>query len=168
MAKSLFEGNIRLVALSTVPADPAAITATELTAGVNLSPAILRSGYRLSATGSDSMNEPSLEDAGNAVTFGSSNYEANITPFRYRDADGASDTTNDVGYSLFTEKGITLWLVERIGPPSKTAFTVGDAYSYFPVITDDPQSPTELSGYEKFVQPCGVQGGVVLRGIVAT
>lgn len=167
MPKSLFEGNIRLTALSTAPADPEAITLAELAAGVNLSPAVMRSGYRLTPTGSDTLNEPSLEDTGNSTTFGSSNYEGSLTLFRYLDAAGASDTGNDIGYELFTEKGITLYLVERIGPSSKTADAAGDVYSYYPVLTDDPQQPTDLTGYVKFVQPLGVQGGVVLRGVVA-
>jgi len=167
MPKSLFEGNIRLVALSTAPANPEAITVAELAAGVNLSPAVLRSGYRLSPTGSDSLSEPSLEDVGNSTTFGSSNYEATLTLFRYLDASGKSDATADIAYDLFTEKGITLYLVERIGPPSTQAFAAGDEYRYIPVLTDDPQQPTDLTGYVKFVQPLGVQGGVVLRGVVA-
>lgn len=167
MPKSLFEGNIRLGALSVAPAVGEAITVAELTAGVNLSPAVMRTGYRLSPTGSDTLNEASLEDSGNGTVFGSSNYEANLTLFRYLDAAGKSDAAQDVAYNLFTEKGIFLWLVERIGPPSKQAWAAGDEYRMFPVITDDPQQPTDLTGYVKFVQPLGVQGGVVLRGVVA-
>lgn len=167
MPKSLYEGNVRLVALAAAPANPAAITAAEVAAGVNLSPAILRNGYRLSATGSDTLSEPSLEDTGNSTTYGSSNYEGNLTVFRYLDSAGKSDTGDDIGYELFTEKGITLYLVERIGPPATQAMAAGDEYSYFPVITDDPQQPSELTGYVKFVQPLGVQGGVVHRGVIA-
>lgn len=166
MPKALIEGKIRLGALATAPADGEALTLPELTASVNLSPAVLRTGYRLSPTGSDTLNEASLEDVGNAVTYGSSNYEANLTLFRYLLASGLSDEDQDIAYNLFVGKGLQLWLAERIGPPSRQPWAVGDPYSLYPVITDDPQQPTELSGYIKFVQPLGVQGGVVLRGTV--
>lgn len=168
MPKSLFEGNIKLTALAIAPADAAAIPLASLTAGVDLSAVVLRAGYRLSATGSDSLSEPSLEDRGNSKTFGSSNYEATLTLFRYLTAAGKSDAVPDKGYTLFTAKGVTLYLVERIGPPSAQAWAATDEYRYFPVLTDDPQQPTDLAGYVKFVQPLGVQGGVVLRGVVAT
>lgn len=166
-AKSLFEGRILLTAMAAAPANPESITLAELTAGVRLSKAVLRSGYRLSPTGSDTLNEPSLEDTGNSTVFGSSNYEAAMTLFRFLDAAGKSDTEQDVAYNLFTGKGLQLHLVERIGPLASVPWATGDAYRYFPVLTDDPQMPTELTGYVKFVQPLGVQGGVVLRGTVA-
>lgn len=166
MPKSLFEGRIRLEALVTAPADPDALTLTELEAGVRISKAILRQGYRLSPTGSDTLNEPGLEDSGNSTTYGASNYEANFTVFRYLDDAGLSDDEQDIGYNLFTGKGLHLYLVERIGPPAAEPWAAGDPYSLYPIITDDPQQPTELSGYIKFVQPMGVTGGVVPRGTV--
>ena len=70
--RSLYEGNIRLEALSTAPADIDAITVTELEAGVRVSRAIMRNGYRLSPTGSDTIDEPGLEDTGNTGSYGSS------------------------------------------------------------------------------------------------
>lgn len=167
MPRSLFEGNIRVDALSTAPADPEALTLTELAAGVALSKAIMRSGFRLSPSGSDTLNEASLEDSGNAVDYGASNYDAAMTLFRYLDATGKSDPAQDIAYELFVDKGIFLWLPKRVGPPSKQAWAAGDVYDLFPVVTDDPQDPTDLTGYVKFVQPLGVQGGVVLRGVVA-
>lgn len=167
MPKSLFEGKILVTALATRPADGEALTVAELTAGVRLSQAILRAGYRLSPTGSDTLSEPSLEDTGNAVTYGSSNYEASMTLFRYLTEEGTSDTEQDIAYNLFAGKGLNLNLVERVGPPASKPWEAGDEYRLFPVITDDPQQPSELTGYIKFVQPLGVQGGVVLRGTVA-
>jgi hypothetical protein len=156
MAKSLFEGRIRLEALAVAPADPDALTVAELSAGQRISKSILRSGYRLSPTGSDTLNEPGLEDSGNSTTYGASNYEATFSVFRYLDESGLSDEEQDLGYNL----------VERIGPPASKPWEAGDPYSMYPIITDDPQQPTELSGYIKFVQPMGVTGGVVPRGTV--
>ena len=57
--------------------------------------------------------------------------------------------------------------MERVGPDSDQAWAAGDPYRLFEVLTDDPQQPSELTGYVKFVQPFGVQGTVVLRGAVA-
>lgn len=164
MPRSLFEGNIRVDALATAPADAEAISvASDLTGAVALSKAIMRAGFRLSPSGSDTLNEATLEDAGNAVDYGSSNFDASMTLFRYLDASGKSDATQDIAYELFTGKGIFLWLVKRVGPSAKTPLAVGDVVDLYPVVTDDPQDPTDLTGYVKFVQPLGVQGGVVLR-----
>lgn len=164
--KSLFEGRIRLEALAIAPEDPNAITIAEVTAGVRISKAILRSGYRLSPTGSDSLSEPGLEDLGNSTTYGASNYEATFSVFRYLDDSGLSDAEQDIGYNLFAGKGLHLYLVERTGPLASKDWEAGDPYAFYPVITDDPQQPTELSGYIKFVQPMGVSGEVVSRGTI--
>ena len=167
MPKSLFEGNIRVDVLITPPANRSAVTITELADAIPLSCAILRTGYRLSPTGSDTLNEPALCETGNSVTFGASNYEATMTLFRYLTEAGLSDPDQDIAWETFVEKGIAVDLIERIGPPAAKDWAEGDPYRLFPVITDDPQQPTDLTGYQKFVQPFGVQGGVVLRGEVA-
>lgn len=168
MPRSLFEGNIRVDALATAPVDPEALKLTELATSVALSKAIMRAGFRLSPSGSDTLNEATLEDTGNATDFGNSNFDASMTLFRYLDGTGKSDAAQDIAYNLFTAKGIFLWLAKRVGPPAKQAWAIGDTYDLYPVVTDDPQDPTDLTGYVKFVQPLGVQGGVILRGVTVT
>lgn len=165
--RSLFEGNIRLEALSAKPDDINEATLTELNAGVRVSRAIMRNGYRLSPTGSDSIDEPGLEDTGNTGTYGSSNYEVALPLFRYFDDQGQSHEEQDVAFNLFVAKGVHLWLVERIGPPAAQAWAAGDVYNLYPVVLDDAQQPTDLSGYQKVIQPARVSAQVALRGVVA-
>lgn len=165
--RSLFEGNIRVEALAVAPADINALSLTDLADGIRLSKALMRNGYRLSPTGSDSIDEPGLEETGNTGAYGASNYEVNLPLFRYLDEDGLPDEEQDIAYNLFTGKGVHVWLAERIGPPASKDWAAGDPYSLFPIIADDPQAPTDLTGYVKFVQPARVSGQVVLRGTVA-
>lgn len=157
MPKTLADGKLRLVALTTAPGDPEAITPTELNAGTDMSSRILKSDYRLSATGSDTVNEAELSATNNATTFGASNYEGTVTPFRYLTAAGAADAANDVAWDVLKEKGTTLWLVEREGPGYNTAWTVGDVYDVYEVVTDEPQKPSDRTGFIKRVVPLGVQ-----------
>lgn len=169
MPRSLFEGNIRVEALAVAPADIDALTLTELADGIRLSKALMRNGYRLSPSGSDTVDEPGLEDTGNTGAYGASNYEVNLPLFRYLDEEGKSDPEQDIAYNLFTGKGVHVWLAERIGPPASKPWEEGDDYSLYPIIADDPQAPTDLTGYIKFVQPARVSGRVALRGkVVAT
>lgn len=166
MPRSLFEGNIRVEALSVPPEDIFALTVTELSDGIRLSKALMRNGYRLSPSGSDTIDEPGLEETGNTGAYGASNYEVSLPLFRYLDESGLSDPEQDIAYNLFTGKGVHVWLAERIGPPASKDWEAGDPYSLYPIITDDPQQPTDLTGYIKFVQPARVSGQVALRGEV--
>ncbi len=157
MPKTLADARIKLVALTTAPADPANPTATELNAGVDLSCRILKSDYRLSATASDTIADTELCSEGNAVTYGASNYEGSVTPFRYLDDDGKADVANDVAWETLKEKGTELWLYEREGPHYSVAFEAGDEVEGYYVVTDNPQKPTDRTGFIKRVVPLGVQ-----------
>jgi hypothetical protein len=161
MPKTLADARTRLVGLVAMPAgllgDPPVVTAVEATAGVRLDNHILKSDYRLSATGSDTVNEPELSAEGNAVVYGASNYEGNLTVFRYLDVDGQPDAATDVAYDLLREKGTTLWLIERVGPKASVAFTIGDIVDVYEVVTDNPQQPSDRTGFIKRVTPFGVQ-----------
>lgn len=168
MPKSLYEGNIKVTALATEPSDPENITLSELEDGVDLSCAILRTAYRFSATGSDSLpDEAALCDTGNIVAYGASNYEFNASAFRYRDSSGLADPAQDIAWDVFAGKGITIRIVERVGKPSRDAWAAEDEYRTALILLDDRQQPTDLSGYEKFVQPGAVQSGGIVEGAVA-
>ncbi len=170
MPKTLADGRIALIALTTKPANPEAIPASVLNAARatgDLSCRILKSDYRLSAVASDTVNEAELCSTGNAVTFGASNYEGSITPFRYLTEDGAADTAADIAWALLRDKGTTLWLVEREGPEYDADFATGDEYEIYEVVTDEPQKPSDRSGFIKRVVPLGVQrrwNGTVAAG----
>lgn len=165
MPKTLADARTRLVALTTKPANPAAPTVTELTAGVDLSCRILKSDYRLSPVASDTVPDTELCSEGNAVTFGASNYEGSVTPFRYLTEAGKADATNDVAWDALKEKGTELWLYEREGPKYDAAWAAADEVDGYEVVTDNPQKPSDRAGFIKRVVPLGVQrawlGGVV-------
>lgn len=166
MPKSLADAHIRLAILTVAPVDPKAIKTTELEAGIDASCRILRSDYKLSPTASDNLSEPALCDEGNAQSLGASNYEGSVTPFWYLDEDGQSDPTEDIVYQTLKAKGTELWFVEREGPAYTAPWTAGDAYEVYHVVTDNPQKPSERTGYSKRVVPLAVQTGI-LDGVVA-
>jgi hypothetical protein len=160
MPKSLAIGAVKCAVLTTKPATAGALSlATDLTGAncTDLSDAIMKSDYKLGATGADKVNEPSLADKLNASVPGASNYEANMTFFRYLDSTGKSETAADKAWSTFTGKGIRVWLVERVGPPSDQPFAVGDVVDVYEVLTDDNQPPKDYASYLKFGQPFHVQ-----------
>ena len=157
MPKTIADARTKLAILTTKPANPAAPTVTELTAGIDASCRILYSDYRLSPTASDTIPDRELCAEGNAVVYGASNYEANISPFRYLDEDGKSETLEDVVYQALKVKGTTVWLVEREGPRYEDAWAAGDDVEVYEVITDNPQKPSDRGGYIKRVTPLGVQ-----------
>lgn len=166
MPKTLADARTRLTILTTKPANLAAITIAELTAGIDASCRLLKSDYRLSPTASDTVPDTELCSEGNAVTFGASNYEGTVTAFWYLDEDGKSDPTDDVVYQALKAKGIELWFVEREGPRYEQAWAAADNYEAYEVVTDNPMKPTDRSGFIKRTTPLGVQRAV-LDGVVA-
>jgi hypothetical protein len=166
MPKTLADGRIKLTILTEEPANLAAITVAELTAGVDVSCRVLKSDFRLSPTASDTVGDQELCQEGNATTYGASNYEGSVTPFRYLDDAGKADTENDIAWDTFKEKGTEGWAVKRVGPKQSQAWASADAYEVYHFITDNPQDPTDLTGYIKKVVPLGIQDAE-LNGVVA-
>ena len=166
MPKTLADARTRLAILTTKPTNLAAIPVAALTAGIDASCKILKSDYRLSPTASDTVPDTELCSEGNAVTYGASNYEGSVTPFWYLDAAGKSEIAEDTVYQALKEKGTQLWFVEREGPRYDQAWAAGDKYEVYEVITDNPQKPSDRTGYIKRVVPLGVQRAV-LDGVVA-
>lgn len=153
---SLADGNIRLVALTVKPANMAAPTKAELDAGILLHDRILKSDYKLGATGADEVDEAPLSSTSNGKAFGATNYEGSITPFRYLQADGSPDPAADVVFAAVKTKGTTLYLVEREGPSADTAFAAGDEVSVYEVVTGPARKPDNRTGYQKRVVQLGV------------
>lgn len=157
MPKTLAEGRTAVYMLTQKPANPAAITAAEIKAGKNITCQILKSGYKLGAVASDTVNEPALCSTGNATAFGAANYEAELTLFDYRTAEGKTDAEEGSALNAMKTRGTTLWLVEREGPLESTEVATGDVVDVYEVVTDAPQKPQERSGYIKRTIPMGVQ-----------
>lgn len=165
MPKTLADANVALVLLDSAPADPAAITAAEFAAGTRLECRVM--DYRLSATGSDAVSQTELCNATNASAPGRSNYEGNVTVFRYLTAEGLADDLNDVAWDALKAKGTTLHLVEREGPAHDADGAAGQEVSYYEVITDDPQKPTDRAGFIRREVPLFVQKAVENTLLVA-
>lgn len=167
MPATLADGRLRVRALTTAPAVPGAVTATEANAGEKLECRILKSDYRLSPTASDTVADTVLCSEGNATTFGASNYEGSVTPLRYLDGAGKSEPENDIAWDLLKEKGTHLWLLVSEGKQHEEEFADGDEYDLYEVITDNPQSPSDRGGYIKRVVPLGVQRAWLNRSVAA-
>jgi hypothetical protein len=166
MPLTLADARIKLTALTEEPADLLAITLPELAAGTDIECKVNKPDYRLSPTASDTVPDQPLCNEGNAVTFGNSNYEGSLTALRFLDANGQPDVAEDDAYTLLRTKGSLLWLVERTGPHYTTPWAEDDQYAVYYVLTDNPQKPTDLAGYIKYVIPLGVQTAR-LDGVVA-
>lgn len=112
-------------------------TVAEITAGVNLSAAIV-TGYTLAATDSDTDDSKTIVDEGNVATPTFGNYEASLSFFRDAIGDAASvfTTAND----LFTAGRVEGWLVSRHGYKSTVAPAVTQLVSVFGVISDYHQT----------------------------
>lgn len=170
MPKTIADERIRLVLLPEAPANPNQITLTELNAAgvVELSSRVLMSDFKLTATASDTVSEPALSEGGNSGVPGKSNYEGSLTPFRYLTGAGLADPTNDVAYAALKEKGTELHLVKRVGPHYTDAWDANQEIEYYHAITDNPQDPSEFTGYLKKVVPLFVQGdSEVLSSVVS-
>ena len=167
MPKAVSDGRIKLVALTTKPADPDAPTATELNAGVDISCKVMHSDYSLGFTDSDTLDEKELCAMGNGVALGSDNYAGNLTIFRYFDSDGAPDADEDVAWDIFRTKGAVIWLYERVGKLASEDFATSDVVDGFEFTVDRPQQPASRSGYIKRVSKLAPTGNFADQATVA-
>lgn len=112
-------------------------TVAELTAGTNISAAIV-TGYTLAATDSDTDDSKTITDEGNVQTPTFGNYEANLSFFR--DAIGDTPTIFTTAIALFTAGRVEGWLVSRHGFKSNTAPLAAQLVSVFRVTSDFHQT----------------------------
>lgn len=156
--KTLADGRTRLAILTVKPTNPAAPTVSELNGGVQASCLVAKNGTRISATGSDSVNDPELCSSSNAVVWGASNYEGTITPYWQLDATtGAYVSGDNDAYEALTPKGTQAWLYFREGPAYDTAWATGQYVDGYEVLTDNPQKPTETGAFIKRTIPLAIQ-----------
>lgn len=130
--------NIVFVPVSGL-ANPAAPTATEIAAGLNISVAVAWDGTTFpNMTESSDVEDRSILDAGNATTRGFTQYEGALNLFYPRDL---KDTTSDYGkvFQLLRTPGETFWVITRILQNVKgqaSPFEVGQFVSTFKFIAD--------------------------------
>lgn len=160
MPKSLADGKIKFTILTTPPVDPAAPTAVELNAGIDLSCTVLDSDFQWSATDSDKVSEKPLCEAANVNALGASNYQAGMTLFRSFDTSTKnSHITEDAGFTAVKVKGTTVHgYARKTAKSSDEAWADADEiYMGAEVLTDNPQEPSDMGGYIKTRIPMEVQ-----------
>ena len=156
----LADGKTKFTILTTAPANPAAPTATELNAGIDLSCKVVASDFNWTATDSEKVNEPALCDDANSNSLGTSNYSAAFSLWRYFLVGGGADPTDDAGFEAVKTKGTTLWGYARMTDKEATAAwaSTDEIYLGAEFTTDTPQQP-QGGGWQKFRVPCEVQRG---------
>lgn len=153
MARLLAEQRERWVILSTKPADPEAITTTELAAGVRAE-CFLTTNTRLSATGSATVNEASLCDSASAQTPSTRQWEGSFEVFRDLDPDtGLPVTGGEAVYDALDAFGEKVWPVRLRGPLYTEAIAAAQPYTAFEVVLDAAQDPASREGSFKAVIP---------------
>lgn len=159
--RSLADGHTKLAILATAPVDPKAPKLTELTSALDASCRIAKTPYSLGPTASETVSDPELCRDVNATVFGASNFEGEISPFRYYDpVTGQVDVTGDAVFQALKTKGIEVWLVEREnGKKSTEPFAVGDEVCVYRVLLDNPKKPSDKTGYIKRHVTLAVQEG---------
>jgi len=160
MPRSLADGHVKVIICTTKPANPAAPTAAELTAGIDASCNIMASDFAFGATDSDKVAEKALCVVNNANALGAGNYTAGMTVFRYWDAVTlAADAVADAVFDAVRDKGTTLWVYARETAKLATAaIAAGDElYLGAEVLTDTPQTPSDRGGFIKRRVPMEVQ-----------
>lgn len=131
-------GNTDIILVpATGIANPEAPTPAELNAGVWATPAVAFDGTTFpAATESDSVDDQSLLDAGNATSRGATQYEGTLNLFRPYDN---QDTTSEFGitYNTLREGNVPLYIVTRVvqrdGTPAYNDFEPGDWISVYRV-----------------------------------
>ena len=151
--KTLADGRIALVALTTKPVDMSAPTLTEITAGKHLECQIMKSDYKLGSTGSSTVQEQEMCKTGDGNAPGPASYEGSLTVFRYLDpATGkpAAGGEDDDAWELLKTPGTHLWIIEREGPKKEIPFASGDEVAVYEILTGHPTKPDDrFSGYIK-------------------
>lgn len=147
-------------------ADVSAPTVAELTdSGVlDLSCLVTKANFALGASGDESINDPAYCAEGNSSVPGNTNYEAGMDFFRW------TTGGEDEAWDTFTDKGITGFLVERIGKAYDASIVATDPVKVVGAITGTPRDlvPDASGGFEKFRQEFFIQSELVdLRAVVA-
>lgn len=118
---------------------------------------------------SDKVNERALADAGNADSFGASNFQLAFTLWRYWLAAGGVDTSADAAFAALKVKGATLWgYVRRTDKLASAAWAAADEIAFGCEFTNDnPQTP-DGGGWIKYRIPCAVQRGWTFQPVAAS
>ena len=162
MGLSLADGRIKLSIMSVKPADPYHPSIEELEAGIDAAMRILSSDFSLGPVASDTVDEKPVGAEGNKKVLTTSNFEANMTPFRYFDGQGKAETgaAGEIGDAVFQAlkvKGSRVWVAKRFtSKKSIDAWATGDEVEVYELVTDNA-SDAEATGYIKKRVPVSVE-----------
>lgn len=149
MAKLLASKRQRWVFLTTKPADPDAVTATEAEAGVRAE-CFLTTNSTLTPTGSTTVSEAAICDGFVAPVPNDRQGEGSLEIFRDLDPEtGLPIASGDEVFAAVATFGTRLWILKSTGPLYTEAFTDGHPYSLYEVVTDEPADPATLEGHIK-------------------
>lgn len=159
--KSLANGRDKVALSATPPADPDTVTLAEVTAALDASCRLAKNPFTLGPTTSETVNDPELCVDVNATVYGASNFEGQLAPFRYYDADtGLVDTIGDAVYQMLKTKGAELWIYHRFSAKKSTdPWAAGDEINVYRTLLDNPKQPTDRDGYIKRIVDLAIQDG---------
>jgi len=136
-------------------------TAAEITAGINISAAIV-SGYTLAATDSDKDNSHTIVSEGNVDTPTFRNYAGKLSFFR--DDLAGTSTVFTTAKALFDAGQVEGWLVSRHGYKSSVAPAASQLVSVYHFISDFGQDTEPGSGAPiEFTVPFVPQGQIAVN-----
>jgi hypothetical protein len=159
MVKALADGNIKLILLfGDAVQNWRQPTVAELSAGHDISMSIQYEDYKFTPTASETISDRPLGAKSNSSVPGIGNFDASITPYRHFDKQGKASLTEDVTYQGLRVKGTSCYLYERQSPKSwEEPIEAGDVVTAVHALSDNPQKPSNLGGYQKAVIPLLVQ-----------
>lgn len=160
MPRVLADGRTKFTILTASPADPAAPTASELNAGIDLSSKVLFEGFTWTPADSDKVAEAALDDIANSNSLGRDNLNLGFTLWRYYLSGGGVDTAADAAFTALKVKGTTLWgYVRKSDKLASVAWATGDEIMLgAEFIVDTPQDGGS-GGFLKVKIPCEPQSG---------
>jgi len=150
-ARTIDLGITRVAWVTTIAAPPNTVTATEVNAGVDLTPFLL-TDYSLGMGGAKSVNEMGIGDLADINVPTIATYTGSLHMFRSLLASGVPGT-DDPGLT-FTTVGQIGYLVRRIGPLRTVTFTIGDKVEVYKFAADAPAYTGGTgSGFVKMTVP---------------
>jgi hypothetical protein len=159
-ARVLADGKTKFTVLTTKPVNPAAPTASELNAGIDLDQHVLTSDFTFGAVDSDKVAEKALGASGNANAIGASNYQIGFTIWRKFATAGGFDATDEAGWTALKEKGTTAWAYARqMDKDASEDWAAADEIYLGAEFTTDTPQRTDGTGFVKYRIPGEVQTG---------
>ncbi len=155
MPRMLAQGTTRLTWLPTIANAALNPTLTELTSGsalTNLGDYTSPDDLQLNAVDDDVNDEPYISSAVPAPAPGRTNYSAGVTVYR-----GVAGAATDRAWTTGAIRGVTGFMVVRVGTAGTTAWAVNDAVSVYKVTSGDGQALTPDGANHKFRWPLYVQ-----------